>query len=324
MGRTFRGQSFDSVGRVVWLGATSLVFSARKTGEAQFHLFQVDLVGFNFQQLTTGLASEENPTISPDGRWIAFDSNAVPTVSGVSYVGGGAPAMNLSAGDPARASAAPGTVRNIFVMPSSGVGVPQQFTGRFTGAHAVSNVHPAWSSNRTNIFTNGSGATQYLAFSSTRQISGSSVVSGTTKDIYVAPVTTNNAQTILSENSATVALQIDVADSAFAFDDEYPAWSPIIALTRIAMQSNRTGNFLVNSYPATGFSATPGVRDLFLASIIDINAPTLIRFDTNATAGEVVHINLGNTYNSGQSVRTPRGWSPSWLDRLLYGAGRRS
>jgi hypothetical protein len=302
MGRTFRGKSFDSIGRVVWAGATTLIFSARMTGETNFHLYSVDMIGFNFQQLTSGSASEENPTVSPNGLWVAFDSNATPTTGGTSY-SAGVPATEASAGAPAAATGV-GAVRNIFTMPASGVGMPQQFTGRFTGAPSVGSVQPAWSTSRQNAFTNSAGTSQFLAYASTRQLSGSTVISGPTKDIYITRVSTDGGASLLTENSATAAVRVDTADPNFAYDDEYPAWSPIITLTRIALQSDRTGNYQTNNFPTTGFTGTPGVRDLFLASLIDISAPTLIRFDTNATAGEIVHINLGSSYNAGGSVRT--------------------
>jgi hypothetical protein len=73
-------------------------------------------------------------------------------------------------------------------------------------------------------------------------------------------------------------------------------------MNRVAFQSDRTGNLNVNNF-GEGFSATPGKRDLFLASALDVSAPTLLRYDTNSSTGEIVHINQGTTYNPNVSIR---------------------
>lgn len=301
MGRTFRGRGFDSVGRVAWVGTTQLVFSARLIGDSAFHLFLVSLSQFTFEQLTDGPGSEMNPSVSPNFNFVAFDSNATPTTAGTSYSNGTAPATETSAGDPARAASV-SALRNVFTMLLSGTAPPVQFSGRYAGAPAVNNVQPAWSGSRQNPFTNTGGNRQYLAFSSNRQATSGGVVAGSNSDIFIVPATQNGGNTLLSENAAATAVKLDTADPTFAFDDQYPAWSPFINLTRLAMQSDRTGSLRVNSF-GIGFTQTPNLRDILMASAVDINAPSLVRFDTSSGTGEIVHINLGGTYNSAGSVR---------------------
>ncbi len=49
------------------------IFSARR--DRQSHLYRIDADGANLKQLTTGESSEFDSTVSPDGRWVYYDSN---------------------------------------------------------------------------------------------------------------------------------------------------------------------------------------------------------------------------------------------------------
>ncbi|MGC4046882.1 MAG: carboxypeptidase regulatory-like domain-containing protein [Armatimonas sp.] len=291
-GRAFEGKAFLKVGRPAWTGTLELIFPAVLQGDPSYHLFKVNLLSFQFTRLTDGPASEENPSVSPDGRTLAFDSNATATISGTSY-----------SGSPAIATGT-GSTRNIFLMPVNG-GAVQQFTNRYTGAPAVNNVQPAWSGTRQNPYTNAAGTNLWLSFASDRILTGGVFGVGSTgqKDIYMVQISGDRGNSLLSESSASLAVKLDSSDPGNIYDDEYPTWSPFINLVKMGFQSDRTGGLRTNNF-GEGFTGTPSQNDVYVASLLDLNAPSLIRYNTNAVTGEIVHINLGSTYNASQSVRT--------------------
>ncbi|MFY7953170.1 MAG: TolB family protein, partial [Armatimonadaceae bacterium] len=310
-GRSFRDKQFASVGRACWIGPTDVVFSARLAGDAANHLFSINTSTFTIFQLTDGPADERNPAISPDGRSIAFDSNAAVSATADTYTGGTNPRSSTLMGDPAVASGVnPSGKRNIFTSGLFGAGV-KQFTNRYANAADTDNVQPAFSSLRQNPFTNASGQNIYIAFASTRQpdVPGApnTFTDGPTYDIYTVRSSTDAGTTVLAEAAPTNIGQgaklIDSVDPGYAYNDQYPAWTPVISMSRLAFQSDRTGNLFINNY-GDGFTPTPDTHDLLIASAVDFSAPTLVRYNTNTSTGDIVHINLGDTYNPGQAVRT--------------------
>lgn len=310
LGRTFKGKSFSSVGRACWIGTNDVLFSAKIVGDANFHLFTINTTTLTIFQVTDGVADERNPVLSPSGRHIAFDSTALPAAVGSSYTGGTTPASETQPGDPATAGAAnPSGKRNIFISGLFGEAV-RQFTSRYAGAPDTSNVQPSWSSLKSNPFSNANGQTIYMTWASTRQpdvpSNPTTFTDGDTHDVYMLRVSNDAGSTILSEQtpvSPQGARLINTADPTYAYDDTFPVWSPVLSVNRVAFQSDRTGNLAVNNF-GEGFTPTPGTRDILLASAVDFSAPTLIRYDTNQTSGDVVHINLGTTYNPNASIRT--------------------
>jgi Tol biopolymer transport system component len=306
LGRTFRGKAIETVQRPAWVGATDVVFSARLAGETSFHLFSVSTLTRTLIQITSGPGDERNPSVSPDLRFVAFDSNARPSVTDAAYTGGTLPVSEVSDGDPARAIAVNASGRrNIFVASPLGLN-PTQFTGRYAGAPDLDNVQPSWSSLRSNPFTNAVGSNYYLAYASRRRSNDTNgFVAADTYDIYMSPASRDRGATLLTEGlptGANGAKLLDTADPAFQFNDEYPTWSPVVNISRVAFQSDRTGSLQVNNF-GSGFTKT-ATHDLLLASVVDTSAPTLVRFDTGTSTGEIVHINLGSSYNAGGSVRT--------------------
>lgn len=305
------------VQRPAWRGATEIVFSGRLQGQAVFHLFSVDVTSGLILQLSDGAASELNPAVSPEGNYIAFDTNAT------SYVGGGTPrdAQNNIAGNPATATGLTGGgARNVFIISNLGANAIQ-----FTNAPG-SHVEPAWSTVTAgaNNPINPQGRDVYIAFASTRRdipnpaIAGqiSNFVAGTTFDIYyrraLDPVsgaldTGAGAPAIerpaAGSNVDPLVRKLDTADPNYQFNDEYPTWSPFISIFRIAHQTDRSGTQFKDQI-GQGFTPTPGAHDLFISSVVDITAPTLLRYDTSTQSGEVVHINIGNNFNAGAAVRT--------------------
>jgi Carboxypeptidase regulatory-like domain/FlgD Ig-like domain len=304
----FRGKKFVTVGRACWIGTTDLLFSGQLEGDTVSHLYTVNVVSRRFTQLTGGVADERNPVISPDGRYVAFDSTARPTVAGNIYVGGGVPATDVNIGGENVAVATGLNLsgkHNIFVMAMS-TGTVTQFTNRYAGAPDSDDVQPAFSASRSNLYTNTTGASYFIAFASTRQpdLPGAPTAytaGGNTHDVYavLATNTATSTGSLLVEGSplagAQSAKQIDTADPGFLFDDQYPTWSPFINSTRVAFQSNRVGSLQTGDF-GEGFrtpgSPTPSnYSDICLATVLDVSAPTLIRFDTSTSAGEIVHIN---------------------------------
>lgn len=298
--RQFGGETITSVGRPSWLSGTEIVFSAT-LGTNTKDILVVDIQSRLLRRLTSGTAAEENVAVSPDGNFIAFDSDAT------AYTGG--------------ASNSVGTARNIFVVNTVGTEVTQITNVDDTdpntprvASDSVSSVQPAWSrSNVVPIFN--TQAQYYLAFASNRQANPAfdptsadptqpAYISANTLDIFyvraiIAGNSTQPAQPVAETNAAETR-KLDTADLNLRWDDQYPTFPPLINLQRLSFQSNRKGS------SATTFVAhnPADQNDLFIASLIDITAPTLLRYDLSRDTGEIVHINLGTTFNPSASVRS--------------------
>ncbi|MDX1934073.1 MAG: carboxypeptidase regulatory-like domain-containing protein [Capsulimonadales bacterium] len=318
---------FATVGRPAWVGSTDVVFSAQLEGDPNFHLFSVNIQTRVIFQLTAGAGDERNPSASPDGRYIAFDSNAESNTTGGTYVSAPAdPTRRVrTETDPAATPAGAGAVgntRNIFIMGTLGQNV-RQFTLQYPGAPAVSSFHPTWSSTQKNNFINPNGDDLFIGFASDRiptfasgdttqnTVTGWNAGPANTSSIYYAVVSRNQGNTLLGEADPTNldgvdadgARRLDTANDTLQggilndqtrprFRDQYPTFAPFVRVTRMSCQSNRVGSYAKDGI-GTGFTVTNAkANNLFIASLIDITAPTLIRFDTSSPTGEVVHINL--------------------------------
>ena len=342
--------AFTNIGRPTWIGSNDLAFAAQLTGDANYHIFTINIQTRVIFQLTGnagGVGSDErNPTASPDGRYIAFDSDARPNVTGGTYnnvlttANNGTPATATrvrSESDPASplvtAPKGTGNIRNIFVMGNLGQNATQ-ITGQYANApQGITSQQPAWTSQQNNNFTNPAGQTLYLGFSSdrvptylpadTQQSFPQTFVVGPpgTSSIYyvvfsrtggngtVSPPRLGNGffgenvPTDLDNVTADGARLIDTANETPTasggrnltqprFADLFPTFAPFIGVFRSGFQSNREGTLNRNGF-GNGFTVTPLNRNnLFIASLIDINAPSLIRYDTSNPTGEVLHISL--------------------------------
>ena len=78
-----------------------------------------------------------------------------------------------------------------------------------------------------------------------------------------------------------------------------PTWSPFISAFRIGFQSDRTGAYFTDNFQGynTSFKLSSNRDGIFVATVIDTTAPSLLRFDLNNTQGEVVHVNLVKNQN---------------------------
>jgi hypothetical protein len=341
--RTFPGANgqatpFETVGRPSFLGNNEVVFSARLTGEQQFHLFQANIQSGRLLQLTGGAANERNPSVSPDARNIAFDSDAQPSIGpgGTEPYSVGIPRQELLPGNvPSSAGARNGSGnRNVFNMrliPNQSGSIQPYTVTQITnrqgaGAADTDNVEPTWSSQNpvgNNInpgpgqFPPGNASRLYLAWASTRVATGNSA--SPNHDIYFGLVsttaTTGGESLIAPEGTLAPTLQLNTGDAANNYDDRFPTFAPFIRVFRIGFHSDRNGNLVTNNFPnvpggadVRGFTKTPGRNDIFIATVIDITAPTLIRFNTNSATGEIVHTNIVSDptrpYDPGRSART--------------------
>ncbi|GEM_PF-2469193 len=316
---TGSGNRIVNVRRAAWIGSSQLVFAARLQDKDNYDLFVADISNQRIQQITDSPADEQNPAVSPDGRMIAFDSDAVfvTDTTNEPYVAG-EPRTDINPGAvPATAPRNGNGQRQIYTMAIGGQAQPRQFTGRFTApnvASTITNVEPAWSSLQRNSVTNPGALTLNLAWASNRQAvydpadSTRTVVTGYTAgatfDVYYARQTSNytNPASAEVEDDLTDAKRLDTADDNYVYNERYPTWAPFVTAYRISVQSNRIGTYQKDGF-GNGFTLTPA-QDLLIASVIDIAAPTLIRYDTSSATGEIVHINPGSTYNPGVSVRT--------------------
>lgn len=325
---------FTEVQRAAYLNVTTIVFAGRQQGDpaGRFHLWTVDTATSQFFQLTGGTSTEMNPAVAPgalgapDAGLVAFDTDATGF---------------MGRGSPNNVANATGTApeRNIFILAQNSTTIATPV--KVTNIPGVSNIQPAWSSSRTSPQANPTANSIFLAFASTRQdIRGNAADpalvtgfrNGQTFDIYflnafdplngnltveaapgdqLAPPAAPPAGTPVGTRTA-YARKLDVADPLYQFNDEHPSWAQFITILRLSHQSDRQGTYKkldgLQDVIGTGFSGTPGIHDLFISTVVDIAAPTLLRYDTSRQDGEIVHINLGNTFVAGTaaSVRTPR------------------
>ena len=296
--------TFTNVGRPAWISSNDIVFSAELSSQPGIqHLFTVNVQSNVLFQLTAGPADERNPAVSPDGRYIAFDSNSQALTTGESYLSAGDDATRRlrSESDPnaaPTAGQAPGAVRNVFTIDILGR-FARQFTGRYANAPAVNSVEPAFSSNQNNSFTNVNGDDFRLSFSSDRiptfaandpnqtTITGWTLGPANTASIYYARFSDDRGGTRLTEAIATDqdrvgsdgARRLDTANDTLVngvlsdvtkprFKDRYPTWSPIIKAFRIGFQSNRNGNYSTSGF-GSGFTVTATDAEQHVYRLVD-------------------------------------------------------
>jgi hypothetical protein len=260
-------------------GSVGVIFAGKRTTDASFHLFAVDTQSGNVTQLTSGSADDRNPTLSPDSAKpvIAFDSNRANASGSVTKA-----------------------KRDIWVVGTNPNGNNAvQVTNFAAGGQSSENIQPAWSTNKIDQpggqqqFINGQ---QLIAFASTRyDIANDGNANGInpngTHDIYwlkvnIGPDPNNNSQFTITtpESSSNVSLKLASSDPQHKYDDLHPTWPQFISTYRVAYQSDRT--FYNTAANDSGPAGQP--FDIFASTLLDINAPSLIRFDV--ASGDVLNV----------------------------------
>ena len=241
-----------------------VVFAGRLNGTTNFHLFAVDVAGGSVTQLTAGIADDRNPTLGPDTSQpvLAFDSNR-GNPNGTTIVG----------------------TRNVWAMDANNPFAPAK---QVTTAVGSDNIEPAWSTNKVDQ----PGGTQHpvngqtlLAFASTRNVANG------THDIWWLKVNVSrdpnnsNLYTVVNpfnpnnppEAANNPALQLDTSDPGHIYDDRHPTWPQFITSYRVTYHTNRT-SFSAGSGQSSPPSDPASQNDIFSSTLIDLNAPALVRF----------------------------------------------
>ena|GEM_PF-974215 len=307
-------------------GGTQVCFQGQLGSGKPYHLFLVTLQTDTIVQLTgpapgvsaTIESTEFGPAWSPSGTLIAYSTNAsgYGTTTPIQATGIN-PANQTVAGDKNQ--------YDIWVCNPNPFGQdPKQVTNSKSivgGTLISSNKNPSWSTLNTDplgiIPTNNSHSENLLAFASTRANADptnpfQATAVKSTHDIYFlhtqigADPKVANAYTVTTPESvgnAAIKLQTtspgttydpsnpsdpSYQDPTFNFDPNFtsnednPTWPQYISSYRIAFQSDRQSTL-----------------QLWASTIIDIDAPTLLKYDLSAA--EIVHVALDSSPNT--SVR---------------------
>lgn len=265
-------------------GNVGVIFAGQKGSGQPYKLYAVDTQSAALPvQLTFGASDDRNPTLSPSDPAdpnrlvIAFDSNRTNA-----------------------AGTTTGPTRDIWAI---GINPAIQNAVRLTdfsaGGQRASNIQPSWSTNKidqvngSQSFINGQ---QLIAFASTRYDStGNGNADGInpngTHDIYwlkvnIVPDASNPSVYTVTNPESTLnpALKLVTSDPNHIYNDLHPSWPQFIQTYQVAYQSDRT------FYDAGANSSGPAGQpnDIFASNLLDINAPTLVRFDR--VTGDILKI----------------------------------
>jgi hypothetical protein len=271
-------------------GNVGVLFAGRLASFNNYRLFAVDVQSGKITMLTGQLpgtnqpnpgfvADDKNPSVSPDSQKpvVAFDSNRSNP--------------NGTATQATRNIWAIGTNPNIQsatqVSNFSPAGIPSD------------NVEPAWSTDKVDQPTGNQtivGGQQLLAFASTRYDTAgdgnaNAVNPNGTHDIYWLKVSIGidpsnpTVFTVTSpESTGNPAFKLSLSDPQHKYDDRHPTWPQFINTYRVAFDSDRT--FYNAAANDSGPAGQP--RDIFASTLIDLNSPTLVRF--NDVTGDVLSV----------------------------------
>jgi hypothetical protein len=275
-GLTFTALNHPEYGFAPGGQGVGVIFAGRLSGQGVFKLFAVDTQSGQVTQLTQGISDDRNPTLSPDPNKpaVAFDSNRADSTGNT---------IKLT--------------RDVWVM---GINPTIQNAVRVTnfsaGGQASENIQPAWSTDKVDRPTQTIRGQQLIGFASTRYDTANDgnangINPNGSHDIYWLKVTINidpnnpSVYTVTTpEDTSNPAFKLTTSDPQHKYNDLRPTWPQFIATYRVAFQSDRT---FYN--PATNDSGPNGQpTDIFDSTLLDLNAPTLIRADD--VTGDVLKI----------------------------------
>lgn len=300
-----RHPSFAPVG-------TSIAFAGKRNGETVYHIYTVDFSSGTVTQLTGGIGNDYSPAWSPalptGGSVIAFTSNAT------GYTSTAAPVVS---------SGSKATDDLWVVQPIASRPAPRRITNFSVGTQVSTNRNPAWSTITPDNRTNGVAPNPaqpllgrlMLAFASTRVDGQNNGVpdgvspTGTT-DIYMldAPIgidaasgattvtqveqpfsstgTYTGARKLMTSNPQADLDAIDKPlsglndngnnfDSTHASSEDFPSFPQFQTTYRVVYQSDRGANL-----------------NIWASSILDLEAPTLLKYDEGNN--EIVRVETTN------------------------------
>lgn len=279
-GYTFTALNHPEYGYAVG-GNVGVIFAGKRTSDASFHLFTVDTQKGIVTQVTTGPYDDRNPTLSPDPQKpvIAFDRG---------------PAVGTGP-------------RDIYVIgTNAAIQNAVKITNFSAGGKSSDNREPAWSTDKTDQPQPGGtpiiGGKQLIGFASTRYDTANdgnanAVNPNGSHDIYWLKVTiaadpnNNGVFTVTTPEDPTSnpAFKLPTSDNQHIYDDRHPTWPQFINTYSVIYHSDRTKYDPVadaNGGNASGPAGQP--NDIFASQLIDVDAPTLVRFDD--VTGDILNI----------------------------------
>ena len=281
-------------------GSVGIIFAGRLQGTTNFNLFTVDTQSGRVARVTSGVADDQNPEPSPDGRVIAFDSNRNDTFGATTKAN--------------RDIWVIGT--NPRVADPNTPNAPAKRVTDFSAGGASENIEPTWSTDKSDA-SGIIGGVPMIGFSTTRvDTAGDGIANavGSTRDLYflrvtIGPDTTYpTVATVFNpfapgdpvEAASNRAIKLPTSDPTHIYDDRYPTFAQFAANYKVAYFSDRSTHDPGIQPPAPPSGPAGQPPDIFVSTIIDLNAPTLVRW--NPATGEVVNVTPRQAL-PGQTVR---------------------
>lgn len=309
---------FSDVGRPSWsYDELQIAFSAEIQGQTSYHVFSLYVSSDGYQetptsainppaQLTSGNENDSDVAWSPDGKYIAFASDAT------GFANTGYPFQPGSPETYPSVASGVGSTTSIFVLTNVGTVPGSLPDGKLTSSPSTDGG-PAWAV--ANSPFDGSIAFHRLM----PEISAQHGTIGSHYDIYYAPFEDVSTGNLSSEDTVSGGLQhlntSDVNPSGSdtitnQYDDMYPTWSPDLKQISIAYQSDRTVSYNNGADPSeTAISSQPGgYQGILISELKNINPPTLLRFEGT----EIVHVNAGTTVDM-PSTSDPTGGATRFI-----------